>query len=92
VFPRCPAAEVILSGGGSHNLAIRDWIAELLPECRVMTQEDLGWSSDAKEAVAFALMAYETMHGRPSNVPGATGAHRPVILGNITPAPVSAEQ
>ncbi len=87
VFPRCPAREVILSGGGSHNLAIREGIAQLLPECRVMTQEDLGWNSDSKEAVAFALMANETMNGNPSNVPSATGAKRPMILGNITPAP-----
>ncbi len=87
VFPRCPAKEVILSGGGSHNRAMHDDIATLLPECRVITQEDLGWNSDSKEAVAFALMAHETMHGRPSNVPSATGASRPMILGNITPAP-----
>ncbi len=86
VFPRCPAEEVILSGGGAHNLTLRRYLQALLPECTVLTQEDLGWSSDSKEAVAFALMAYETLHGRPSNVPGATGAKRPVVLGNITPA------
>ena len=87
VFPRYPLEEVILSGGGSHNLIMREWIAELLPECRVMTQEDLGWDSDAKEAVCFALMAYDTIRGRPSNVPAATGARQLAILGNITPAP-----
>lgn len=87
VFPRCPAKEVILSGGGAHNGTMRRDIAALLPECTVLTQEDLGWSSDAKEAVAFALMANETMHGRPGNVPSATGAERPVILGNITQVP-----
>ena len=87
VFPRCPAKEVILSGGGAFNLTLRRDIAALLPECEVITQEDLGWSSDSKEAVAFALMAHETVNGRPSNVPGATGASRPVILGNITQVP-----
>ncbi|MDL2319035.1 anhydro-N-acetylmuramic acid kinase [Eubacteriales bacterium OttesenSCG-928-A19] len=87
VFPRCPAEEIILSGGGAHNLTLRREIEAAFPACRVLTQEDLGWSSDAKEAVAFALMAHETMHGRPSNVPSATGARGPVILGNITPAP-----
>lgn len=87
LFPRCPAEEVILSGGGAHNDTLRRDIVQLLPECRVLTQEDLGWSSDAKEAVAFALMAHETMHGRPSNVPGATGAARHVIMGNITQVP-----
>jgi len=87
LFPRCPAEEVILSGGGAHNDTLRRDIARLLPKCRILTQEDLGWSSDAKEAVAFALMAHETMHGRPSNVPSATGAARPVVMGSITPAP-----
>ena len=87
VFPRCPAQEIILSGGGAHNLTLRRDVAGLLPECKVLTQEDLGWNSDSKEAVAFALMAHETFQGRPSNVPSATGASRPVILGNITPAP-----
>ncbi len=54
----------------------------------MLTQEDLGMNSDAKEAVAFALLAYETMNGRPGNAPTATGASCPVILGNITPAPI----
>ena len=79
-----------LSGGGAYNLTLKRDIASLLPECEVITQEDLGWSSESKEAVAFALMAYETLNGRPSNVPGATGAARPVILGNITPVPYQA--
>jgi anhydro-N-acetylmuramic acid kinase len=87
VFPRCPAGEIIAGGGGTHNKTLLGEIAALLPECRVMTQEDLGWNSDSKEAVAFALLAHETMHGRPGNVPGATGAKRRVILGSITPAP-----
>lgn len=87
LFPRCPAQEVILGGGGAHNDTLRRDIAMLLPECVILTQEDLGWSSDAKEAVAFAVLAYETMHGRPGNVPSATGAKRPVILGSITQAP-----
>ncbi|MDR1731798.1 MAG: anhydro-N-acetylmuramic acid kinase [Synergistaceae bacterium] len=87
VFPRCPAREVILSGGGVHNETLRREIARLLPECEILTQEDLGWNSDAKEAVAFALMAHETLRGRPSNMPGATGASSFVVLGNITPAP-----
>ncbi len=90
VFPKCPVKEVILSGGGAYNLTIKRDIAALLPECDILTQEDLGWSSESKEAVAFALMAHETIHRRPSNVPGATGAGRAVILGNITPVPYQA--
>ncbi len=88
VFPRCPAEEVILSGGGAHNDTLKRHIQALMPKSRVMTQEDLGWNSDSKEAVAFALLAHETLHRRPGNVPSATGAKRPMILGNITPAPV----
>jgi anhydro-N-acetylmuramic acid kinase len=89
VFPRCPAREIILGGGGAHNQTLRRDIAALLPECTVLTQEDLGWNSDSKEAVAFALLAHETMQGRPGNVPGATGAKRRVILGSITPASIT---
>ncbi|MDR1569543.1 MAG: anhydro-N-acetylmuramic acid kinase [Oscillospiraceae bacterium] len=96
VFPRCRVKEVILSGGGAHNETMRREIARALPECEILTQEDLArargagsskYNSDAKEAVAFAMLGYETMHGRPGNVPGATGARGQVILGNITPAP-----
>jgi anhydro-N-acetylmuramic acid kinase len=89
VFPRCPAKEIIASGGGAHNKTLLREIARRLPECTVRTQEDLGWDSDAKEALAFAVLAHETMHGRPSNVPGATGARHPVVLGCITPAPTN---
>jgi anhydro-N-acetylmuramic acid kinase len=87
VFPRCPAKEIIIGGGGAHNKTLLKEIAALLPECAVMTQEDLGWNSDSKEAVAFAILGHETLRGRPGNVPGATGAKRRVVLGNITPAP-----
>jgi anhydro-N-acetylmuramic acid kinase len=62
-------------------------IKELLPECKVMIQEDLGYSSDAKEAIAFAVLANEAINGNAGNVLGATGAKERVILGNITPVP-----
>lgn len=87
VFPRCDAREIILSGGGAHNLTLRRMLVELFPTRTILTQEDIGFCSDAKEAVAFALIAYETLQGRPGNVPSATGARRPVILGSITQAP-----
>jgi anhydro-N-acetylmuramic acid kinase len=53
----------------------------------LIRSSNLGVPEDAKEAYAFALMAYETFHQRPSNVPSATGAHRPAILGKISYAP-----
>jgi anhydro-N-acetylmuramic acid kinase len=82
-LPRMPD-EVIISGGGVHNTTLMEQLRELLPETQLFSSEDLGLPSDAKEAVAFALLAYETWHRRPSNYPPATGAKRSVILGDIT--------
>ena len=85
VFPRCLGLRtIVLGGGGAHNPTLRRMIAEAFPQCEVKTQEDLGWNSDAKEAVAFALIARETMQHRPGNLPSATGAKMPVPLGSIT--------
>lgn len=88
VFPKCKVEKIILAGGGSHNSTLRKMIAQRLPECKVLTQEDIGYSSDAKEAIAFAVLAWETINGRPGNAPAATGACQQVVLGNITPRPV----
>lgn len=84
VFPRTPIDDIILSGGGSHNAAVIYHLKQLLPEYSILIQEDVGWDSDAKEAVAFALLAWETMNRRPGNIPSATGARCPVVLGSIT--------
>lgn len=89
VFPHHAVAQLVISGGGSHNQTLLNLMSDLLPDtCRLLRQEDLGWPSDAKEAVAFALLGYETIHGRPGNLPAATGARCSVILGNITPRPL----
>jgi len=82
-----PLSKVIIGGGGAHNKALLTNLRELMPEVEVLTQEDLGMSSDAKEAVAFVVLGNETYHSSFSNVPGATGAKEHVILGSITPAP-----
>lgn len=89
IFNKYRIDEVILSGGGSYNLTLKNMISSQLRECRILTQEDLGFSSDAKEAVAFAILANETLNHRYSNIIGATGAKERVILGNITPPPIN---
>lgn len=89
IFPVYSIDEVIIGGGGSYNNTLMNMIkTQLGKRCRVYTQEEIGMSSEAKEAVAFAVLANETLSGYPSNVPSATGALSPVILGNITPVPL----
>jgi anhydro-N-acetylmuramic acid kinase len=75
--------DLIASGGGVHNAHLMSHLHALLPNMRIATTMEYGIDPDAKEAIAFALMAYETWHRRPSNVPSATGAKRAVILGEI---------
>jgi len=84
--PAGAPSDLIVSGGGVHNPQILGHLASLLPEVAIASSADYGIDPDAKEAIAFALLAHETWHHRPSNVPSATGARRPVILGDITPA------
>jgi anhydro-N-acetylmuramic acid kinase len=78
------ADELIVSGGGVHNPQIMAHLAAFLPGAAISTSTDHGVDADAKEAIAFAVLAYETWRGKPSNLPSATGARRPVVLGNIT--------
>jgi anhydro-N-acetylmuramic acid kinase len=85
-FAPSPVDELIVSGGGAKNPVIMKHMAALLPGVAVATSSDFGIDIDAKEAIAFAILGYQTWRGRPSNLPSATGARRPVILGSITPA------
>ena len=77
--------EIVLSGGGARNSTLVTMLAEQLAPLGIVTRfsDEFGLPSEAKEAVAFAVLAYETWHQRPSNVPSATGARRPAILGKI---------
>ncbi|HHK5536686.1 TPA: anhydro-N-acetylmuramic acid kinase AnmK [Bacillus mobilis] len=90
ILPYYEIDEVILGGGGSYNDALVEMIRHGLKEekCTLFLQEDIGFSSEAKEAIAFAILANETYHRNPSNVPSATGATQSVVLGNITFPPI----
>jgi len=76
--------EVLLCGGGARNPAIAAMLQKELPRSRIGRTEDAGLPGDSKEAVAFAVLGYETMNRRPGNLPAATGAKGPVVLGSIT--------
>ena len=78
--------ELIVSGGGAHNGFLLELLQQYMQHGSVLSQEDLGYSSDAKEAICFALLGNETLHLHYSNMKSATGASARVILGNITPA------
>ena len=89
VLPRLavPVRELVLSGGGVHNKTLwRALEADVAKDGIALRSFDdlgLGFGADAKEAVAFAILANETVQGRPSNLPAATGARRPAILGKL---------
>jgi anhydro-N-acetylmuramic acid kinase len=78
--------DYIVSGGGARNATLLGMLAESLRplRCKVMTIDRFGMPAEAKEAAAFALLAWQTWHRRPANVLSATGASRPAILGQVT--------
>ncbi len=75
---------LVIGGGGSRNRTLLALLAEALPACRVVTNEELGFDSDAKEAVAFAVLANEALFSGCNNVPSVTGAGHPVVMGKIS--------
>lgn len=87
VSNRMKVDEVVVSGGGAHNSTLLGMIQRELPEIRIRLASDFGIDIDAKEALAFAVLAHESWKGRPANLPAATGARGPVILGKISPGP-----
>ncbi|MEZ4665008.1 MAG: anhydro-N-acetylmuramic acid kinase [Caldilineaceae bacterium] len=81
-----PVAQLVVGGGGASNPVLMDRLRALLPaHMEVCTHAALGLDDDAKEALAFALLAYLTIHGAPGNVPTCTGAASAAILGQIAP-------
>ena len=87
VLGRTRIDQLIVSGGGARNPLILAQLSAALPGIAVLPSSRLDIPEDAKEAFAFALLAYETFHQRPSSLPSATGARGPAILGKISYAP-----
>ncbi|MTI71242.1 MAG: anhydro-N-acetylmuramic acid kinase [Firmicutes bacterium] len=83
VIPKHNLDEVIIGGGGSYNKTLLNMLRNELDSVKIKTQEDIGSSSDAKEAVAFAILANETIHGNTNNVSNVTKAERQVVMGKI---------
>lgn len=76
--------DLIASGGGVHNATLMEQIASLLPDVTIARSSDFGIDVDAKEAIAFALLAHETWNRRPGNIPSATGASHGAVLGKLS--------
>ncbi|WP_414566637.1 MULTISPECIES: anhydro-N-acetylmuramic acid kinase [unclassified Anabaena] len=81
-LPQMPQ-QVLLCGGGSRNLYLKQRLQSLLPSVPVMTTDEVGLNADFKEAIAFAVLAYWRQLGIPGNLPAATGAPYEVLLGEI---------
>ena len=77
--------DVIVGGGGAYNRTLMADLSAVFAPTTVRTFEAVGWPSKALEAVAFAILAYQTVHGECANAPAATGARHPVVLGKLVP-------
>lgn len=75
--------EVILAGGGNCNSYLTERLQAYLPDSRLLTSDELGISSEFKEAIAFAILAYWRVHNYPGNLPTVTGAKKEVVLGDL---------
>ncbi len=85
IQPFSEISEVIISGGGTHNLTLLRFLEGYLKGTKIRKVDEFDMPSEAKEALSFAILANETVCGNPGNVPSATGAKESVILGKIIP-------
>ena len=83
VLPRAHIDQMIVSGGGARNPLMMAQLAAMLPDLEILPSSRFGVPSEAKEAFAFAVLAYEAFHGRANNLPSATGAKRRVVMGKL---------
>ena len=86
LFPHYSVDEIYISGGGAHNLTLMEHLKKLFQPIPLLPIESIGFSGDAKEAIAFAVLANEAIHGNPTNLPQVTGASQPMVLGTFSPA------
>ena len=77
--------EVVVGGGGSRNPVLMQLLGELLDPAQIRLHEEFGLPSLGREAVYFALMGYEALHGRPNTIPSCTGAGHAVVMGKLVP-------
>ncbi len=80
-----PIDDVLVGGGGIYNRTVMANLGEVFAPAGVQTFDDVGWQSKAFEAIAFAVLAYQTITGCCTNIPSVTGATRSVLLGTIVP-------
>ncbi|RKU10988.1 anhydro-N-acetylmuramic acid kinase [Candidatus Poribacteria bacterium] len=85
LFPHHSVDEIYISGGGTHNLTLMAHLKRLFQPIPLLPIDSIGFSSDAKEAIAFAVLANEAIHGNPTNLPQVTGASQPMVLGTFSP-------
>jgi anhydro-N-acetylmuramic acid kinase len=90
VFPRSHVSELIVAGGGAQNPLLMAQLAAMLPGITILDSGLFGLPSAAKEAFAFAVLAYESFHGRANNLPSATGASHLAVLGKLSHPPLAA--
>ena len=86
LFPHYSVDQIYISGGGSHNLTLMGHLERLFQPIPLLPIDSIGFSSDAKEAIAFAILANEAIHGHPTNLPQVTGASQRMVLGTYSPA------
>lgn len=84
LFPHYSVDEIYISGGGAYNLTLMKHLKILFQPIPLLPIESIGFSSDAKEAIAFAVLANEAIHGHPTNLPQVTGASQPMVLGTFS--------
>lgn len=84
IFPNYSIDEILMAGGGAYNSFLIERLRQELTNYNIQTLEDIGFNSDAKEAIAFAILGNQTLNHQQGNLPNATGAKHPVVLGSVT--------